>query len=46
MDPTPLARVLLPQRVPLGFHACWAPNAEMEAIAKRAEAAALVIVFA
>lgn len=24
LDPEPLARVLLPRRVPLGFHACWA----------------------
>lgn len=23
IDQEPLARVLLPQRVPLGFHACW-----------------------
>jgi carotenoid cleavage dioxygenase len=23
----PVARVLLPQRVPLGFHACWVPGA-------------------
>lgn len=23
MDQPPLARILLPQRVPLGFHACW-----------------------
>ncbi len=24
----PLARVLLPQRVPAGFHGCWAPGSE------------------
>ena len=23
----PVARVLLPRRVPLGFHACWVPGA-------------------
>jgi len=23
IDQAPLARIILPQRVPLGFHACW-----------------------
>ncbi|MEP7199842.1 MAG: carotenoid oxygenase family protein, partial [Chloroflexota bacterium] len=33
----PLARVLLPQRVPLGFHACWVPGEKL-AVASRQSA--------
>jgi hypothetical protein len=31
MDPTPVCRVLLPRRVPWGFHALWVPRAELAA---------------
>ena len=29
MDKEPLARILLPQRVPVGFHGCWASGDRM-----------------
>ena len=29
IEQEPLARVIIPQRVPLGFHACWANKSEM-----------------
>ncbi|HEV7128666.1 MAG TPA: carotenoid oxygenase family protein, partial [Ktedonobacterales bacterium] len=27
----PLARVRIPQRVPIGFHACWVPESRLAA---------------
>lgn len=29
MDAPPIARILLPVRVPLGFHACWVPGEKL-----------------
>jgi len=29
MDKAPLARIMLPQRVPLGFHACWVDESRL-----------------
>jgi len=29
IDSGPLATIELPQRVPLGFHACWVPGSKM-----------------
>jgi len=29
MDSEPIAKIRIPQTVPIGFHACWAPGAEL-----------------
>ena len=30
----PIGRVMIPQRVPLGFHACWVAEAQLPPLGK------------